>query len=93
MDKINIRRGLFSLFPRSEERDAERSDGRVSKLCSMHLASAFGANFASTSTHPNIASLVHPLFRKRERGLAAAIFNVLNTKGLKTVAMFNLLFF
>jgi hypothetical protein len=43
---------------------------------------AFVLNVAHIFTHPDIASLVHPLFRKRERGEEKCFFPLLNDIGL-----------
>gem|GEM_PF-2177290 len=47
------------------------------------LSAAHGGNF----THPNVAALVHPLFRRRKRGLAALIFIVTGTLGFNAIAI------
>jgi len=57
-------------FRLAEERGEQRSAFGVSKLCARHLCKTVARIF----THPDTASLVHPLFRKRERGEEKYVF-------------------
>ena len=66
---------LFPSFPLAEERDAERSDGRVSRRVHQELAV-----MSAGLTHPDYAALVDPLFAFGEKRVAAIIFYVSNTQ-------------
>src|ERR1035437_7940926 len=84
MKSINIRMSEI-FFPLSAKRregcQAKRWQGELNNEAA--LTAIHGGDF----THPNVASLVHPLFRKRERGSAAGIFKVLNIRGFNLITV------
>jgi hypothetical protein len=55
-------------FPLAEERVVQHSADRVSNYTSGISANALTLMHWRVFTHPDIATLVDPLFRKRERG-------------------------